>query len=207
MKKGAENLQGQRIRELRLERGLSQEELGKLVGGVGRAAVNKWEVGLTRNLRRDVIERLSEIFNVSPAYIMGMTDDRSGGTYEIRRVPMLGQIAAGQPIMAHEEHGEYVVVDTNLRVDFCLRVRGDSMIAARIHDGDVVFVRSQPTVENGEIAVIMIDGEVTLKRVYITQEGLILKPENSKYAPIFVPKDDGRDVRILGKAVMFQSLL
>lgn len=207
MNKSVENLQGKRIRELRIEKGLSQEELGQLVGGVKRAAVNKWELGVTKNLRRDVIERLSEIFGVSPAYIMGMTDIRNAVSYEIRRVPMLGRIAAGEPIMASEEHGEYIAVGNGVHVDFCLRVQGDSMIDARIFDGDIVFIRQQPTVNNGEIAVVLIDDEATLKRVYITDDGVILKPENSKYAPIYVSKEEFKDVRILGKAVMFQSML
>lgn len=81
------------------------------------------------------------------------------------------------------------------------------MIDARIQDGDLVFVRQQPTVENGEIAVVMIDGEVTLKRFYRTPTGVILKPENSKYQPLYFSEADFKDVRVLGKAVMFQSLL
>lgn len=81
------------------------------------------------------------------------------------------------------------------------------MIGARICDGDLVFVRQQPTVENGEIAVVLIDDEVTLKRFYKTDAGVILKPENSKYDPMFYTEEDFKDVRILGKAVMFQSLL
>ena len=81
------------------------------------------------------------------------------------------------------------------------------MIDARIQDGDLVFVRQQPTVENGEIAVVMIDGEVTLKRFYRTPIGVILKPENSKYQPLYFSEADFKDVRVLGRAVMFQSLL
>lgn len=200
------NLMGRRIRELRLEKGLSQEELGRIVG-VRRAAVNKWETGQVKNLRRDTIETLSRFFDVSPSYLMGMTDIRRPDSVRVRRVPILGSVAAGNPILALEEHHDYIEVDGNIRVDFCLRVRGDSMIDARIQDGDLVFVRQQPTVENGEIAVVMIDGEVTLKRFYRTPTGVILKPENSKYQPLYFSEADFKDVRVLGKAVMFQSLL
>src|SRR5690606_38420934 len=99
-------------------------------------------------------------------------------------------------------------VDGNIRVDFCLRVQGDSMIGARIQDGDIVFVRRQPTVDNGDIAVVLIDDEVTLKRVYITEQGIILKSENPAYQPIFVShQEEYRQVRILGRAVAFQSKL
>lgn len=200
------NLMGRRIRELRLEKGLSQEELGRIVG-VRRAAVNKWETGQVKNLRRDTIETLSRFFDVSPSYLMGMTDIRRPDSVRVRRVPILGSVAAGNPILALEEHHDYIEVDGNIRVDFCLRVRGDSMIDARIQDGDLVFVRQQPTVENGEIAVVLIDDEATLKRFYKTDAGVILKPENSKYDPMFYTEEDFKDVRILGKAVMFQSLL
>jgi len=197
---------GRRIRELRLEKGLSQEELGRIVG-VRRAAVNKWETGQVKNLRRDTIATLSRFFDVSPSYLMGMTDIRRPDSVRVRRVPLLGSVAAGNPLLAMEEHHDYIVVDGNIRVDFCLRVRGDSMIDARIQEGDIVFVRRQPTVENGEIAVVMIDGEVTLKRFYRTPTGVILKPENSKYQPLYFSEADFKDVRVLGKAVMFQSLL
>lgn len=81
------------------------------------------------------------------------------------------------------------------------------MIDARIQDGDLVFVRQQPTVENGEIAVVMIDDEVTLKRFYRTDGGVILKPENSKYQPMYYTAEDFKNIQILGKAVLFQSKL
>ena len=200
------NLMGRRIRELRLEKGLSQEELGRIVG-VRRAAVNKWETGQVKNLRRDTIETLSRFFDVSPSYFMGMTDIRRPDSVRVRRVPILGSVAAGNPILALEEHHDYIEVDGNIRVDFCLRVRGDSMIDARICDDDLVFIRSQPVVDNGDIAVVLIDDEATLKRFYRTDGGVILKPENSKYQPLYFSEADFKDVRVLGKAVMFQSLL
>jgi repressor LexA len=197
---------GRRIRELRLEKGLSQEELGRIVG-VKRAAVNKWETGQVKNLRRDTIETLSRFFDVSPSYLMGMTDIRRPDSVRVRRVPILGSVAAGNPILALEEHHDYIEVDGNIRVDFCLRVRGDSMIDARICDGDLVFIRSQPVVDNGDIAVVLIDDEATLKRFYRTDGGVILKPENSKYQPMYYTDEDFKNIQILGKAVLFQSKL
>lgn len=200
------NLMGRRIRELRLEKGLSQEELGRIVG-VKRAAVNKWETGQVKNLRRDTIETLSRFFDVSPSYLMGMTDIRRPDSVRVRRVPILGSVAAGNPILALEEHHDYIEVDGNIRVDFCLRVRGDSMIDARICDGDLVFIRSQPVVDNGDIAVVLIDDEATLKRFYRTDGGVILRPENSKYQPMYYTDEDFKNIQILGKAVLFQSKL
>ncbi len=197
---------GKRIQRLRTEKGMTQEELGKLVG-VQRAAVQKWESGLTTNLRRSVIQKLSDFFEVSPSYLMGMTDIKNIVLHTSKKVPLLGEIAAGVPILAEEECVAYIAVDKSLQVDFCLRVKGDSMIDARIRDGDVVFVRQQPVVENGEIAVVLIDGEATLKRFYRNDGGVILKPENSKYRPRYYTEQDFKDIRVLGKAILFQSKL
>lgn len=197
---------GKRIQRLRTEKGMTQEELGKLVG-VQRAAVQKWESGLTTNLRRSVIQKLSDFFEVSPSYLMGMTDIKNIVPHTSKKVPLLGEIAAGVPILAEEECVAYIAVDKSLQVDFCLRVKGDSMIDARIRDGDVVFVRQQPVVENGEIAVVLIDGEATLKRFYRNDGGVILKPENSKYRPRYYTEQDFKDIRVLGKAILFQSKL
>ncbi len=128
--------------------------------------------------------------------------------YKSKKVPMLGKIAAGEPMYVAEEPCEYYVeVDENLHVDYCLKVQGDSMIDARVHDEDIVFIRKQPMVENGEIAAVMIDDEVTLKRFYKNDGGVILKPENSKYQPKYYTEEDFKDIRVLGKAILFQSKL
>src|SRR5690606_893353 len=128
-----------------------------------------------------------KVLRVSPLWIMGMTESIHGPSHkpQTKRVPILGCVAAGEPLLAEEEYEDYVELSADLRVDFCLRVKGDSMIDARICDGDLVFVRQQPTVENGQIAVVLIDDEATLKRFYRTSEGVILKAENSKYDPMF----------------------
>lgn len=196
---------GERIRELRLAKGLTQEELGRLVG-VQRSAVNKWEKGHVTNLKRDVIEKLSSFFGVTPSYLMGMTDV-SAETAKTRRVPVVGSVAAGAPILVLEEWQDYVELDDKVSADFAVRVKGDSMVDARIYDGDIVFVRRQPTVENGEIAVVLLDDEVVIKRFFRTPQGIILQSENAEYAPLYIPADEADRVRILGKAVMVQSLI
>ena len=152
------NLMGRRIRELRLEKGLSQEELGRIVG-VRRAAVNKWETGQVKNLRRDTIETLSRFFDVSPSYLMGMTDIRRPDSVRVRRVPILGTVAAGNPILALEEHHDYIEVDGNIE-STSPGVRGDSIIDARICDGDLL--RPATAHCGRRIAVVLID-EATLK--------------------------------------------
>ena len=124
-----------------------------------------------------------------------------------QKIPLIGEIACGEPIVAIEEFESYVELGSNIKADYCLKCKGDSMINARIHDGDIVFIRKQPTVNNGEIAAVIIDDEVTLKRVYFQNDNktLILKPENSKYQPLVYAGADLEQVRIFGKAVAFQS--
>lgn len=123
------------------------------------------------------------------------------------KIPLLGEIACGQPIFASEDRESYVEVGADVRADFCLKAKGDSMINARILDGDIVFIREQPMVENGEIAAVIIDDEATLKRVYYYQgEGkLVLQAENPSFAPLMYVGEELNTIRILGKAVAFQS--
>lgn len=122
-----------------------------------------------------------------------------------KSIPVLGVIAAGLPILAQENIEGYEYVPSDMDVDFCLRVQGDSMIGAYIFDGALVFIRQQQDVEAGEIAAVLIDDEVTLKRFYKNNGGVILKPENAKYQPIYYSEDSFNDIRILGKAIFFQS--
>ena len=125
----------------------------------------------------------------------------------VQRVPLLGGIHAGEPSYAEEDFDGYAVLGSAVRCDFALRVVGDSMINARIYDGDIVFIRKQDTVENGEIAAVLIDDETTLKRVRFIGGGMTMFcPENPKYEPIVVGgAGETRSVRILGKAVAFQG--
>lgn len=193
-----------KLRSRRIELGLTLEEVGK-IAGVTKSTVKKWESGAIANMRKDKIALLAKALKVSPTWIMGLDDVINIIPFKTKRVPLLGTIAAGEPILATEDQRSFIEIDESLHVDFCLKIKGDSMIDARINNDDIVFVRKQPCVENGEIAVVLIDNEATLKRFYINDGGVILKPENSKYQPKFYAKDDFKDIRILGKAVFFQS--
>lgn len=129
---------------------------------------------------------------------------------QTRKVPLLGTIACGEPILAIENIATYVDVAEEIHCDFALRCKGDSMIDARILDGDVVYIRLQPDVENGEIAAVLIDGmetEATLKRVYKSEGQVVLSPANNHYTPLAFVGEDLARVRILGKAVAFASLV
>lgn len=155
-----------------------------------------------------VVQAIAERYRVNPTWLMGTegAEKHLANSAAHKKIPIIGVIAAGLPILAeqHIEGSEYVSESSN--ADFCLRVKGDSMIGARILDGDLVFVRQQPDVENGEIAVVLIDGEeATLKRVYKLNGSVILHPENPNYQDMIFSKKDMKQVAIIGKAIMFKS--
>lgn len=126
---------------------------------------------------------------------------------KMKKIPLIGTIACGEPILAQENIEDYVNMPANLDCTFALRCKGDSMINARILDGDIAFIREQPEVENGEIAAVMIDNEATLKRVYYYPEKsmLILKPENTAYQDFIYINEELNNIKILGKAIAFLS--
>lgn len=124
---------------------------------------------------------------------------------EMRKIPLVGTIACGDPILAEENIEDYVEIPKHIKADFALTCKGDSMINARIFSGDIVYIRQQETVENGEIAAVLIDEEATLKRVRLFPDRIILEPENPMYDPFVYRGDEMNNVRILGKAVAFTS--
>ena len=122
-----------------------------------------------------------------------------------KKFPLYDGIAAGQPRLMPDGIETYVEFTTSIRADFVLRVHGDSMIGARIHDGDLVFVRQQPEVENGEIAAVAIGDEATLKRVYRYGDTLSLRAENPAYKEMVFTGEELNNIHILGKAIAFHS--
>ena len=123
-------------------------------------------------------------------------------------IPMLGEIACGEPILMDDSHAElYSGIGMSVKADFCLKCKGDSMVNARIHDGDIVFIKKDEPIEDGQIYAVAIDDEATLKRVYRSENTVTLVAENPAYAPIVVTGADAKNVRILGKAVAFQSIV
>lgn len=198
---------GEKIRLLRHQRGMTLEDVGDACG-VGKSTVRKWESGQIANMRRDKIALVANALGVTPAYLMGRDESPALPTMPanivpVKRhtVPLLGEIAAGQPIYADEEHDLCVAVDDDIRCDFALRVRGDSMIDAGIYDGDVVLVRQQEDVDDGQIAVVLIDDEATLKYLYHQPSGVQLVPANRRYSPWSYTGEAAAQVRILGLAV------
>lgn len=124
---------------------------------------------------------------------------------QMRKIPLLGTIACGTPILAEENQDGEVDIPDHIHADFALRCKGDSMINARIFDGDVVYIRKQDTIENGEIAAVLIDDEATLKRVRLFEDHISLEPENPLYKPRVFWGEETNAVCILGKAVAFTS--
>lgn len=198
-----------KIYDLRKRRGLTLEELGAKIG-VTKATAQRYESGEIPNIKRPTIEKLAQTLDTSPAYLMGWADDEHAYKNverlpETKTVPLLGTIACGEPILAEDKIEDYVPAPEQVHADFALRCKGDSMINARILDGDLVYIRKQPDVENGEIAAVLIKDEATLKKVYHQNNALVLQPENTDYEPLVFVGEEINTIRILGKAVAFLS--
>ncbi|MBQ8894705.1 MAG: helix-turn-helix domain-containing protein [Clostridia bacterium] len=194
-----------RLRALRQEQGLSQQGLADALG-ISKSSINMYERG-EREPNFTLIAAMADHFGVDTDYLLGRSAHKNKED-PAHRIPLLGEIACGKPIFAHEEKDQFAE-PAGIRADFCLRAKGDSMIGARIMDGDLVFIRRQPMVENGEIAAVVIDDSATLKRVHFhPEEGVLtLMAENPRYAPLIYAGEELSRIRILGKAVAFQSKL
>ena len=202
---------GKRIKDARKKVGLSQVDLAEKIG-VSKQTLYKYENDIITNIPSNYIEEIAKNTGVSPAYIMGWsTDPRTQLPSNIRpvvtkKIPMLGNIACGEPIFAEEQHEYTVDLSADINADFCLRAKGDSMTGDRIYDGDIVFIRSQPTVENGEIAAVLVGDEATLKRVKYDQAAGILQlfPSNPKHPIQTYSGHELDNIRIIGKAIICQ---
>lgn len=202
----AMSLRGMRAADLARDTGLSKARISQYTNGIYEP-------------KQKALCQIAKALHVNELWLMGndvpmeqnpmfATPDVPGiFPLESCRFPMLGEIACGKPMMAYEDLESYVISGTDLHADFCLRARGDSMIGARIMDGDIVFIRSADMVSNGEIAAVVIDNEATLKRVYYypEEQKLILTPENPKYPPLVYIGNQLAEIRILGQAIAFQS--
>ena len=194
----AMSLRGMRAADLARDTGLSKARISQYTNGIYEP-------------KQKALCQIAKALHVNELWLMGndvpmeqnpmfATPDVPGiFPLESRRFPMLGEIAC--------DLESYVISGTDLHADFCLRARGDSMIGARIMDGDIVFIRSADMVSNGEIAAVVIDNEATLKRVYYypEEQKLILTPENPKYPPLVYIGNQLAEIRILGQAIAFQS--
>ena len=168
---------------------------------VGTTAVNVWVRGLKAPTKGENQKKLFEILGLS-------INDNYNNLYDVskRKFPLLGKVACGEPIFADEDKECYIMADKDIKADFCLIAKGDSMLPL-VHDGDIVFVKKQDSVNNGEVAVVIIENEATLKRVYQEGDKISLIAENKSYAPIVFLASENKNIRICGKALFYQSLI
>lgn len=195
-----------RIRELRISAGLSQDELAKKTGYNDRSSIAKIEAGKV-DLTQSKLVAFADALNTTPGYLMGWEPDNKppipAGFQPLPqrdRIPRVGQIACGTPILAEENVEAYDEVPSEWHADFTLLCQGDSM-EPKIKDGDVVAIHSQPMVENGEVAAVLIDGEATLKRVFLFDDHIELRAENPTFPTILRIGEDMNTITIEGKAV------
>lgn len=201
-----------RIKELREAKGISMRQAASDLGMPYTTYVN-YEKG-AREPNSETLILLAD-YCTSIDYMLGKQNpvsdfapDLPGNIIPVPKmkfVPLLGTIACGEPILAEENLEGDVAMPEHVTADFALRCKGDSMIEARIYDGDLVYIRQQPFVENGEIAAVLIDDEATLKRVYVHPDKLVLSPANHNYEPFIYVGEEISSIRILGKAVAFTS--
>lgn len=213
---------GARLKYARDElRNMSLQDVADL-SGVARSTVQRYETGKIQNIKLPVVESFARALRVNPSWLIGKSDNIIPDYNEefigisnilpmpkTKKVPLLGTIACGTPILATENIESYIDMDSDIHADFALLCKGDSMINARIMDGDIVYIRKQSTVENREIAAVLIDdgteSEATLKRVYISPDKIRLSAENPAYEDMIFFEEDMNKVRIIGKAVAFLS--
>lgn len=188
------------LRQLRKENDLTQGELAKKLG-LAASTIGMYERG-EREPDFETLERICSFFCVNTNYILGKEERTSFG----KRIPVLGKVAAGIPITAVENILDYEEIPFSMASTgeyVALQIKGQSM-EPRMFEGDIVIVRVQDTVEQGEIAVVMVDGEeATVKKVQYLKDGIMLRPFNTSFDPIFFSRSDMEKipVRIFGKVV------
>lgn len=202
---------GKILKELRESRDMSQEQLAALLG-ISKSTVGMYEQGKRKPQSDEILKKIASVFSVSIDYLFGYNSEaQSQPTIEdlgmelltLKDFPMLGNIACGVPIDCIEQNNLYKNGSDSIRADFCLTARGDSMVNANIYDGDIVYIRYQNAVTNGEIAAVIVNEEVTLKRLFYYPEKnqVILQPENPMYEPLIYSGEELNSIRIAGKAV------
>lgn len=200
-----------RLKYAMMIRGMKQVDLVEKTG-LQKSAISQYVAGKYEPKQKGIYS-LAQALDVNEAWLMGYDVEMDKPILindelikiEKRSFPLLGTIAAGEPIYADQQFEVYVELGANLKADFCLKIKGDSMINARIQNGDIVFIRNQPDVDDGEIAAVLIGDEATLKRVYKRKNEVILIAENPTYQPIVYRNEELNLLRIIGKAVAFQS--
>jgi len=194
-----------RLCEALKARNMTAAELSRKLG-INEGTVSQYKNGAYEPKQRR-LQQIAEILNVSIPWLMGadvpmdIKIDNLVPIESVKKIPVLGKIACGEPILAEENIDGYVITPTGVKADYVLNCEGDSMVDANIFNNDKVFIKSQPMVENGEIAAVLIGNDTTLKKVYMKDDTLTLIPANSNYEPLVYTRDELNSIRILGKVV------
>ena len=200
-----------RIKARRQELGLTVEELANRMGYKDKSSISKIENGKT-DIPQSKVKAFARALDTTTAYLIGIDEEKEGSAPvppgfqplpHMVQKPLVGRIACGEPITAEQNIEGYVDVPEEVSCDFCLECEGDSMIDAGIHSGDLVYIRIQPEVENGQIAAVRIGEEATLKKVYYDGESLILMPCNNSMLPRTYSGPALENIKIEGRAVGF----
>ena len=208
---------GDRIRLLRKQAVYTQKEFIDILKErynlkADRVMLSKWECS-KQSPHIETLKCIADALNVSLDYLLNGVEEKKAvklkniSPLHETKMPMYGQIACGVPIECNNEYDIETISGDIVNGDFCVTARGDSMINARIFDGDIVTIRRQSIVQNGEIAAVVIENEATLKRVYYVENGIMLVAENPAYKPMLFTGADCEKIAILGKAVSMQTRL
>ena len=200
------------LKKLRNSRGITQQKLADVLG-IAKSTISMYENG-NREPDFETSEAIADYFNVRIDDLLGRKNESPVFSIsniiplpQRKNIPLLGTIACGEPILATENIDGFVSADENITADFALKCKGDSMINARIFDGDIVYIRQQADVENGEIAAVLIGEDATLKRVHKYENKIVLSPANPMYDDLIYSGERLNEIKILGKAVAFTSIV
>lgn len=204
---------GDKLKKVRMDNKMSMEELKNLLNNkydlnISKSMISRWENGKSEPINT-YLSAYAKEFNLDMNNLLDIDLSEIPGIKMIKKfvnVPILGEIACGEPIFCQENYNGYFQIDEDLdKPDFCLRARGDSMIDVGIEDGDLIFMKQTPVIANGKIAAVLIDDTVTLKRFYKHEHEIILQPENKSYSPIILRENDGQNIRIIGEMIGMYS--
>lgn len=204
----------QRMTYAMATKGINLTELSRL-SGIPIPSLSHYSTGRYEP-KPDRLMLMAKALHVSEKWLMGMSVpmepeasplDGLPISTDQTQIPIIGEIACGEPITATEQHESFMTVPSKYSNCFGLICRGDSMTGARIYNGDIVLIKPQPDVETGEIAAVRIEDEATLKRVYKLPGAVILRAENPQYQDQIYTPDQFVSVQVLGKAVGFFSEL
>lgn len=196
------------LKNRRQQLGLTMLQVAQAVG-VSEATVSRWESGDIANMRRDKIAKLANALQLRPSVVMGVNDEPEGSSSAVR-IPVLGFVRAGYPMDAVENILDYEEISDEMARSgefFALQIKGDSM-EPKISEGDVVIVRKQSTADNGDVVVVLVNGDnATVKRFYKAEAGIKLISSNPQYDPFFyTPQEvDTLPVEVIGKVVELRA--